>query len=138
MLTPMTSSNSSPTIPPSRDPSVTSVPRATYRLQLNSQFTFPHTQALLRYLADLGISDLYLSPISTARSESSHGYDVCDFNRINPDLGGETGFRELVRALRQNDLSLLLDIVPNHMWVNHPRNHAWTDEIGRASCRERV
>ena len=112
-------------------PLVGPVPRATYRIQLNSQFTFRHTRALLRYLADLGISDLYLSPISSARSESSHGYDVCDFNRLNPDLGGETGFRKLVRALRHCDLSLLLDIVPNHMGINHPRNHAWIDVLRR-------
>jgi (1->4)-alpha-D-glucan 1-alpha-D-glucosylmutase len=64
-------------------------PRATYRLQLHKGFPFPEAEAIVPYLADLGISHVYASPITTARSGSMHGYDVIDATRVNPELGGE-------------------------------------------------
>ncbi|MEG8017349.1 alpha-amylase family glycosyl hydrolase [Sphingomonas sp. LR55] len=75
-------------------------PRATYRFQFHKDFTFADAEALVPYLDDLGISHLYASPITTARSGSTHGYDVVDPTRINPELGGEEAFRNLVAALR--------------------------------------
>ena len=54
------------------------VPRATYRLQLNAAFTFNDAKRIAPYLSELGISDLYLSPILKARKGSAHGYDVVD------------------------------------------------------------
>jgi (1->4)-alpha-D-glucan 1-alpha-D-glucosylmutase len=109
-------------------------PRATYRLQLNKDFTFAEAGGLVPYLADLGISHLYASPIFTARPGSLHGYDVIDPTRVNPELGGETGLRELVARLRQAGLGLIVDIVPNHMYAG-PGNEWWTDVLyqGRES-----
>jgi (1->4)-alpha-D-glucan 1-alpha-D-glucosylmutase len=102
-------------------------PRATYRLQLHPECTLRHAADLAPYLAELGISHLYAAPIFLARTGSTHGYDVCDYNQINPDLGGRTAFRHLSRARQQHQLGLILDIVPNHMGIGDARNAWWTD-----------
>lgn len=109
-------------------------PRATYRLQLHAGFTFADAAALAPYLAGLGVSHAYLSPILTARAGSMHGYDVIDHRHINPELGGEAGFRALAAALRRHGLGIILDIVPNHMAVGAD-NPLWMDVLarGRAS-----
>src|SRR5437868_13892447 len=91
------------------------VPRATYRVQLNSGFTFADANAIVPYLADLGVSDLYASPILKARKGSTHGYDVVDASALNPELGSEDDFTSLHAELKQRDLGLLLDVAPNHM-----------------------
>ncbi|MBU2271077.1 MAG: hypothetical protein KKE52_07230, partial [Alphaproteobacteria bacterium] len=75
-----------------------SLPRATYRLQFHKDFTFDDAVAIVPYLADLGISHVYASPILTARAGSMHGYDGVDPTAINPELGGEAGFRRLCAA----------------------------------------
>jgi (1->4)-alpha-D-glucan 1-alpha-D-glucosylmutase len=64
-------------------------PRATYRMQFHAGFTFADAEALVPYLDRLGISHLYASPITVAAAGSTHGYDVIDPTRINPELGGE-------------------------------------------------
>lgn len=110
-------------------------PRATYRLQLHAGFTFADAEAMVPYLADLGVSHLYASPIAAAASGSTHGYDVIDPTRINPELGGEAGLLSLVEALRSHGLGLIIDIVPNHMGVAGDENAWWMDvlEHGQAS-----
>ncbi|MGH7042164.1 MAG: alpha-amylase family glycosyl hydrolase, partial [Acetobacteraceae bacterium] len=100
------------------------IPRATMRLQLHKRFTFADAARVAPYMARLGISHLYASPILAARPGSMHGYDVLDPARINPELGGEAGFRELVAALRAERLGLVVDIVPNHMAADS-RNPWW-------------
>ena len=110
-------------------------PRATYRLQLHPGFTFADAAAAVPYLAELGVSHLYLSPILAAAPGSSHGYDVVDPDRVNAALGGEDGFRALVRTAHGADLGILLDIVPNHMSIAGTANRWWVDvlENGAAS-----
>ncbi|MGA2125860.1 MAG: malto-oligosyltrehalose synthase [Xanthobacteraceae bacterium] len=110
-------------------------PRATMRLQFHRQFTFADAVELVPYLAALDVSHLYASPILAARPGSSHGYDVIDPTRINPELGGETGFRRLVGALRAAGLGIIVDIVPNHMAVGGADNEWWLDVLqhGRSS-----
>ncbi len=109
-------------------------PRATMRLQLHKGFTFDDAARLAPYMARLGVSHLYSSPILTARAASMHGYDVVDPTTINPKLGGEAGFRRMVAALRAEGLGLIVDIVPNHMAVGR-ENPWWQDVLrhGRAS-----
>ena len=91
------------------------IPNATYRLQLRNGMTFERAAGFAGYLAQLGISHLYLSPIFAAVSGSTHGYDVTDANRIDPALGGADAFEHMADRLRAAGLGLILDIVPNHM-----------------------
>ncbi len=111
------------------------IPIATYRLQLTADFDFDAAAAVLPYLKALGITHLYSSPFMKARKGSSHGYDVVDHTKINPELGGDAGFERLSRALRQHDLGLILDFVPNHVGVHFADNPWWLDvlEWGEAS-----
>src|ERR1700712_2364500 len=110
-------------------------PRATMRLQLHKDFTFADAAAAVPYLAKLGVSHVYSSPILTARAGSIHGYDVVDPTSVNPELGGEPGFREFVAVLRAHGLGLIVDIVPNHMAVGSSDSPWWTHLLrhGRAS-----
>ena len=109
-------------------------PRATARLQLHAGFTLDDARAALPYLARLGISHVYASPLLAARPGSAHGYDVVDPTRIDPQRGGEAGFERFAAALRTHGLGLILDIVPNHMAASLD-NPWWRDvlEHGRAS-----
>jgi (1->4)-alpha-D-glucan 1-alpha-D-glucosylmutase len=109
-------------------------PRATLRLQFHKGFTFADAERHVPYFARLGISHLYASPITTARAGSLHGYDVVDPTRVNPELGGEDGLRQLVATLRAAGLGLIIDIVPNHMAVG-AENAWWFDVLrhGRES-----
>ena len=111
-------------------------PRATYRFQFHKDFTFADAQGLVPYLSALGISHLYASPITTARSGSTHGYDVVDPTRINPELGGEPAFRSLVAALRAEGLGIIIDIVPNHMGVVGGENAWWNDVLEKGETSE--
>lgn len=83
---------------------------------------------LVSYLNRLGVSDIYASPILKARKGSSHGYDVTNPTRLNPELGSKKGFDALVKALQQHGLGLLLDIVPNHMAASL-ENPWWRDVL---------
>ena len=87
---------------------------ATYRLQLRGGLDFDAVQDGLDYLADLGISHLYLSPIFTAVTGSTHGYDVTDPTQIDPVLGGEVAFLALAEAAKKKNIGIILDLVPNH------------------------
>lgn len=110
-------------------------PLATYRLQLHRDFTFAQATAILPYLARLGISHVYCSPFLKARSGSTHGYDLVDYGRINPELGDETSFARFCASLGDHGLGLILDFVPNHMGIGHADNPWWLDvlEWGQAS-----
>lgn len=110
-------------------------PRATYRLQFHKGFTFDDAVKIVPYVAKLGISHVYSSPIQAAAPGSTHGYDIVDHSVINPELGGEEAFRRFSDALKKHDLKLLLDIVPNHMGVGGQSNGWWLSvlEWGRLS-----
>ena len=108
--------------------------RATYRVQLTKDFGFAAARAIVPYLARLGISHLYASPVLAARPGSTHGYDVVDPLRASPELGGEDALRSLVDALHAQGMGLILDVVPNHMGTGE-HNAYWDDVLakGRAS-----
>ncbi|HEX2146691.1 MAG TPA: malto-oligosyltrehalose synthase [Pseudorhizobium sp.] len=110
------------------------IPSSTYRIQFRNGMTFEGAAALVPYLKRLGISHLYASPIFTATSGSTHGYDVTDANEFDPALGGREGFDRLSETLREHGLGLILDIVPNHMAASL-ENPWWHDvvEHGRQS-----
>lgn len=112
------------------------IPRATYRVQLHSDFRFDDAAALVPYLHELGISHLYCSPPLRARAGSRHGYDVVDHGSLNPELGSRADFDRLVDALHRRGMGLVMDIVPNHMGVLAGDNAWWLDvlENGQASA----
>jgi (1->4)-alpha-D-glucan 1-alpha-D-glucosylmutase len=103
--------------------------RATYRLQLHAGFGFADAAAITGYLADLGISHVYLSPVLQAAKGSTHGYDVVDPAAVNEELGGEQGHLGLQRALGEAGLGQILDVVPNHMAVATRDNRWWWDVL---------
>ena len=109
--------------------------RATLRLQFHKGFTLDQAVPLVPYFARLGISHVYASPLLAARAGSMHGYDVVDPTTVNPELGGEAALRRLVKALREQQMGLILDIVSNHMAVGGADNPWWLDllEWGRLS-----
>ncbi|MDP3692518.1 malto-oligosyltrehalose synthase [Bradyrhizobium sp.] len=111
------------------------IPIATYRLQLTADFDFDAAATVIPYLKALGISHLYASPFMKARKGSTHGYDIVDHTKLNPELGGDAGFARLSEALRRHDIGLILDFVPNHVGVHFADNPWWLDvlEWGPAS-----
>ncbi|MEV0948788.1 malto-oligosyltrehalose synthase [Rhodococcus sp. NPDC049939] len=99
---------------------------ATYRLQLRGDhFTLDDATAIADYLDDLGVSHVYLSPILTAASGSTHGYDVTDVTRVDPALGGREALLALFEELRDRGMGIVVDLVPNHVGVAKPRENAW-------------
>jgi (1->4)-alpha-D-glucan 1-alpha-D-glucosylmutase len=91
------------------------IPVATYRIQFNHSFDFQAAKKIIPYLAELGISDIYASPIFKARKGSTHGYDVVDPDQLNPELGDGQDFDELIRELQNYGMGWIQDIVPNHV-----------------------
>ena len=110
------------------------VPTSTYRIQFNPQFGFKDAQSILGYLSDLGISEIYASPIFGARRSSTHGYDVVAPDQFNSELGTGRDFDELLSDVRQRGMGWIQDIVPNHMAFDS-QNHMLMDvlENGNAS-----
>ncbi|MDT5226035.1 MAG: (1-_4)-alpha-D-glucan 1-alpha-D-glucosylmutase, partial [Mycobacterium sp.] len=109
---------------------------ATYRLQLRGAssgfaFTLADAENLLDYLDELGVSHLYLSPILTAVSGSSHGYDVTDPSTVSPDLGGPEGLARLAEAARARGMGLIVDVVPNHVGIDKPEQNSWWWDVLR-------
>jgi len=105
------------------------IPRSTYRLQFQRAFDLRQGRALVGYLAALGISDCYASPILESRPASPHGYDICDHGRVDDELGGEPAFEAFVDALSSHGMGLILDFVPNHMAADPRFNHWWRDVL---------
>lgn len=95
-------------------------PVSTYRLQLGPHFTFADATALLPYLVQLGITDVYCSPILQAAPGSTHGYDVVDHTRISEPMGGRAGFEAFANAAHAAGLGVVVDVVPNHMAMPTP------------------
>lgn len=109
-------------------------PRSTYRLQLNQGFTFSNARSIICYLADLGVSHCYTSPFLPAGKDSQHGYDICNYTRINPELGGEAEYSAFVDELSQNQMGHILDFVPNHMGIADSENKWWQDVLENGRC----
>ncbi|MER5173028.1 malto-oligosyltrehalose synthase [Thioclava kandeliae] len=108
---------------------------ASYRIQLRNGVTFDEVTHWLPYLVDLGISHLYLSPVFTATSGSTHGYDVTAPDEIDPALGGHAGFVQMARAAQAAGLSVILDIVPNHTALNF--ENRWLRDVLRFGPQSR-
>ena len=105
-------------------------PSSTYRLQITDDFTLTDAAAIVPYLNRLGVGAIYLSPILTSTTGSTHGYDTTDVTRIDPGRGGEDGFAALRAAASEHGLGVVVDIVPNHLGIAAPdENPAWWDVL---------
>jgi len=111
------------------------IPLTTYRLQFCPDFDFDQARGTLAYLYQLGVTDIYASPVFAAKSGSIHGYDIVDPTKINPEWGGEEALRALIRDAKGRGLGWLQDIVPNHMAYD-PQNPFLMDifEYGEGSA----
>lgn len=110
---------------------------ATYRLQLGPSFTFDDAARRVPYLADLGVTHLYLSPVLEAVRGSTHGYDVTDQTTVRAELGGRKGLERLADSAHVDGLGLVIDIVPNHLGVGRPEQNPWWWDVlkhGRKSA----
>lgn len=108
---------------------IPAIPRATYRIQFNKDFTFADAERVTPYFARLGISHVYASPYLKARSGSTHGYDIVDHNAFNPEIGDEAAFVSFSEALNQHGLGQILDFVPNHVGIGRADNAWWLDVL---------
>ena len=102
-------------------------PGSTYRLQFHAGFTLRDALARVPSFAGLGITHLYASPLLRARPGSTHGYDIIDHDRLNPEIGTEADLAALAAALRARGMGLILDVVPNHMSV--AGDNAWWADV---------
>ena len=107
--------------PPHRPADRRAVPTGTYRLQVQPAFTFAQAAQVADYLAALGVSHAYLSPVLEPAPGSTHGYDVVSHDDYNREAGGER-FAESMGVLRRAGLGVVIDVVPNHMATPTP---AW-------------
>lgn len=111
------------------------IPSSTYRIQFRHDMTFDRAVGLVPYLKQLGISHLYASPVFTATTGSTHGYDITNPNEIDPAIGGRAGFDRLAQTLKAEGMGLILDIVPNHM-ATSLENFAWRDVIEKGKSSQ--
>ncbi|MBX3066050.1 MAG: maltodextrin glucosidase [Anaerolineae bacterium] len=70
------------------------------------------------YLLDLGVNAIYLNPIFVAYS--NHRYDIADFFKVDPYVGGDEGLIQLRETLDQHDMKMMLDVTLNHAGWQHP------------------
>ena len=74
------------------------------------------------YLRELGVTYLHLMPLLTPRpGDSDGGYAVADYRSVRPDLGDMDDLAHLTGALRAQGMSLVIDLVLNHV----AREHEW-------------
>ncbi|XAS75939.1 alpha-amylase family protein [Dermatophilaceae bacterium Sec6.4] len=74
------------------------------------------------YLQELGVNYLHLMPLLTPRAgDSDGGYAVQDYRSVRADLGTVADLRQLATSLREQGISLVLDLVLNHV----AREHDW-------------
>jgi (1->4)-alpha-D-glucan 1-alpha-D-glucosylmutase len=110
------------------------VPVSTYRLQFHRGFTFEQARDLVPYLAALGITDCYSSPHLKASPGSTHGYDICDHNQLNPEVGAESEYAAFTSALSAHGMGQVVDFVPNHMGIDASTNGWWRDVLENGRC----
>lgn len=108
---------------------MSAIPTATYRLQFHAGFTFAQARELVPYLARLGVSHVYASPFFRAAPRSQHGYDVCDHNELNPEIGSRAEFEAFSAEIKAHGLGLIADFVPNHMGIERALNPWWRDVL---------
>ncbi len=97
--------------------------------------TIDGVEKRLDYLGELGVTYLHLMPLLRPREgDNDGGYAVADFRSIRPDLGTIEDLRSLTTAMRSRGMSLVLDLVLNHV----AREHEWARRAraGEAAYRD--
>lgn len=107
---------------------------STYRLQFHGGFRFVDARDLVPYLSQLGITDCYSGPYLQARPGSTHGYDICDHNQLNPEIGSEADYSAFTAALAAHGMGQIVDFVPNHMAADETHNPWWRDVLTNGPC----
>ncbi|ELP93883.1 alpha-amylase, putative [Entamoeba invadens IP1] len=80
----------------------------------------------MKYLKLLGTTTIFLSPIyqnhtkATEQYQPYHGYHIVNFSEVDSRFGTKEDFSALCRAAHDNGISVLLDVVPNHVSCYHP------------------
>ena len=93
-----------------------------------------HVEEHIPYLQELGVTYLHLMPLLQPRQgDSDGGYAVADYRQVRSDLGSVDDLRHLAATLRENGISLVLDLVLNHV----AREHEWAEQARRGSVRHR-
>jgi oligo-1,6-glucosidase len=72
----------------------------------------------LDYIADLGVETIWLSPIFKSPNDDN-GYDVSDYRDIMDEFGSMKDFDDLLAGMKERNLRLILDLVPNHSSDEH-------------------
>jgi alpha-glucosidase len=73
----------------------------------------------LDYLASLGITGVWIAPFYPSPM-ADFGYDIADYCNVDPIFGNLADFDQLLRAIHDRGLKLILDFVPNHTSDQHP------------------
>jgi len=107
------------------------LPSSTYRIQFSKDQTFQTGAELVGYLDQLGIGTLYSSPLLESGAGSNHGYDVVNPGWISVERGGIEGLDALLARLREAGMTLLIDIVPNHVGVEVAKANPWWWDVLR-------
>jgi (1->4)-alpha-D-glucan 1-alpha-D-glucosylmutase len=105
------------------------VPGSTYRLQIYQAFPLTAARDVVPYLARLGVDACYTSPYFTAAPGSTHGYDVCNHNEINSEVGGAEAHAAFTAAIAAHHMGHVVDFVPNHMGIGTGTNAWWNDVL---------
>ena len=105
------------------------IPTSTYRLQVHRDFPLTAARDVVSYLARLGVDNVYTSPYFTAEPGSTHGYDICNHNEINPEVGGAEAHDSFTSAVAAHGLGHIVDFVPNHMGIGTCVNPWWRDVL---------
>lgn len=77
----------------------------------------------LDYLHDLGVDALWLSPFYPSPQRDA-GYDVSDYQQVDPTFGTLDDFDALIQAAHARDMRIIIDLVPNHTSDAHERFQA--------------
>ncbi|MDO5629007.1 MAG: alpha-amylase family protein [Mobilicoccus sp.] len=95
----------------------------------------PGVAERLDYLQEMGVTYLHLMPLLTPREgDSDGGYAVADYRSVRPDLGTMDDLRALTATMRERGMSLVLDLVLNHV----AREHAWAQAAQAGDERYRA
>ena len=80
--------------------------------------------AHLPYLQDLGVTALWLNPVLENNGANSyHGYATTNLYRIDPRLGNNADYKELVNQAHAHQIKIIFDHVSNHIGIGHPWLH---------------